>query len=182
MPNCRPNYLLLSAAVNKVTGCQLLGTLGSLIFQILPSHFQILPNSHPTRHLLQYENFRPIISLCVQLLLTQILFPFFAQPLIPVHWLLLAVPHMGSLAFTAQFAGLFLDLLYMEFTRRCKLPLPVPARLHGKVKIIVSLPAVNIVIPTSNNLLGSLTFKTLGPHTLGLLGSQEVHQQIVVKL
>lgn len=89
---------------------------------------------------------------------------------------------MGSLAFTAQFAGLFFHLLNMEFTRRCKLPLPVPARLLGKVKIIMSLPAVNIVIHTSNNLLGSLTFKTLGPHMLALLGSQEVHQQIAVRL
>lgn len=79
-------------------------------------------------------------------------------------------------------SGLFFDVLRMEFTRRCELPLPVPARLLGKVKIIVSLPTVNTVIPISNNLLGSLTFKTLGLHTLALLGSQEVHQQIAVKV
>lgn len=119
------------------------------------------------------------MCLHVQLLLTQTLFPDFALPPIPVHWLLLAIPHVG---FTAQFAGLFFDVLRMEFTRRCELPLPVPARLLGKVKIIVSLPTVNTVIPTSNNLLGSLTFKTLGLHTLALLGSQEVHQQIAVKV
>lgn len=49
----------------------------------------------------------------------------------------------------------------------------------------MSLPAVNTVILTSDNLLGSLTFKTLnvwGPHTLALLGSQQVHQQMAVKL
>lgn len=56
----------------------------------------------------------------------------------------------------------FLDLLKMKFTKRYKLSLPVHARLLGKVKIIVSLPAVNIVVATADNLLGSLTFKTLG--------------------
>jgi len=68
----------------------------------------------------------------------------------------------GSPALTAQFAGLFLDLLKMEFTKRHKLSLPFYARILGKVRIIVSLPAVNTVVAISNNLLGILTFKTPG--------------------
>lgn len=50
----------------------------------------------------------------------------------------------------------------MKFTKRYKLSLPVHARVLGKVKIIVSLSAVNIVVATADNLLRSLTFKTLG--------------------
>lgn len=66
---------------------------------------------------------------------------------------------MGGL--TAQSAGLFLDLLKMELAQRPKLSLPAPGRVLEKVKIIVSRPAVNIIVATSNNLSGSLTFKTL---------------------
>lgn len=94
---------------------------------------------------------------------------------------LLSPTWVSLLTFTVQFAGLSFDLVKMEFTRKCKLPLPIPARLLGKVKIIVSLSTVNTVIPTPNTLLGSLTFKTLGLHTLALFGSQEVHQLIAVK-
>lgn len=128
-----------------------------LLYCCLSQHY-----SFPIQHFLQYENLGHIMCLHVWLLLTQTLFPCLKQPLIPVYWLLLIVPHVGSLAATAQFAGLFLDLLKMEFTERRKLSLPVCARLLGKVKIIVSFPAVNTVVATSNNLLGSLTFKTLG--------------------
>lgn len=160
MPDCTQNDLLLLIAVNEVTGWQLLGTLGSLF--LFSKSFSTATcsqlSSHPTRHLPQYENLGHIMCLHVWLLLTQTLFPCHAQPLIPVHCLLLAVPRVGSLAPTAQSAGLFSDLLKMEFTERHRLSLPVHARLLGKVKIIVSLPAVNTVVATSNNLLGKFNF------------------------
>lgn len=164
MPDCTQNDLLLLIAVNKVTGWQLLGTFGSLFLfsKSFSTAACLRLYSHPTQHLPQYENLGHIMCLHAWLLLTQTLFPCLAQPLIPVHWLLLAVPRGGSLALTAQFAGLFSDLLKMEFTKRHKLFLPVRARLLGKVRIIAPLPAVNTVVATSNNLLGSLTFKTPG--------------------
>lgn len=159
-----PKWLLLLIAVNIVTGWQLLGTLRSLF--LFSKSFSTTAcsqlYSHPTQHLPQYENLGYIMCLHIWLLLTQTLFPCLAQPLIPVHWILLAVPHMGSLTLTAQFEGLLSDQLKMEFTERHKLSLPVPARLLEKVNIIVSLPAINTVVTTSNNLLGSLTFKTPG--------------------
>lgn len=164
MPDCTQNDLLLLIAVNKVTGWQLLGILGSLF--LFSKSFSTAAcsqlYSYPAQHLPQYENLGHVMRLHVWLLLTQTSFPCLAQPLILVHCLLLAVPRVGTLALNVQFAGLFSDLLKMEFTERHKLSLPVHARLLRKVKIIVSFPAINTVVATSNNLLGSLTFKTPG--------------------
>lgn len=54
-----------------------------------------------------------------------------------------------------------MNLLKMELAQRAELSLPVHGRILEKVKIIVSHPAVNITVATSNNLSRSLTFKTL---------------------
>lgn len=78
-----------------------------------------------------------------------------------------------------------MGLLKMEFTERHKLSLPVRAGLLGEIKIIVSLSTVSTVVATSNNLLGSLTFKTPGnllPPYISSSWSQEVRQQTAVKL
>lgn len=163
MPDSTQNYLLLLIAVTEMTDWQLWGTLGSLF--LFSKSFSTAACSqlfsHSTQHLPRYENLGYIMCLHVWLLLTQTSFPHLVQLLIPVHWLLLGVPQKRSLSHFSV-CRTFLDLLKMKFTKRYKLSLPVHARVLGKVKIIVSLSAVNIVVATADNLLRSLTFKTLG--------------------